>query len=358
MDAGLLIYGSLQTISGGYLYDRKLVEHLRRQGDRVEIISLPWRNYARHLGDNFSSQTLQRLEGLKLDVLLQDELNHPSLFWLNRKLRRRVKIPILSIVHHLRSSELRPAWQNFVYRQVERLYLASLDGFIFNSQTTRQAVEALVGARRPALVAYPAGDRLQPAIDVERVAQRARQPGALRLIFLGNLIARKGLHTLLQALTRLQADTWQLNVVGRMDVDGGYAARMIRLAQHPALRQGVRFLGPLDDTHLAAAFQESHVLVTPSSYEGFGIVYLEAMGFGLPAIGSLAGAATEVITSGENGYLIQPEDAAGLAEILQHLAADRERLAQMGAAALQRYAAHPTWEETCTGIRRFLCQLV
>ncbi len=207
MDIGLLIYGSLQTISGGYLYDRKLVEYLRGQGDRVEIISLPWRNYARHLGDNFSRETLQRLEGLNLDVLLQDELNHPSLFWLNRKLRRRVSYPILSIVHHLRSSELRPAWQNTAYRQVERTYLASVDGFIFNSQTTRQAVEALAGARRPALVAYPAGDRLQPAIDAEVIAQRARQPGPLRLIFLGNLTARKGLHTLLQALTSLQPGT-------------------------------------------------------------------------------------------------------------------------------------------------------
>ncbi len=52
MRLGLVIYGNLETISGGYLYDRKLVEHLERQGDQVEIISLPWRNYARHLGDN------------------------------------------------------------------------------------------------------------------------------------------------------------------------------------------------------------------------------------------------------------------------------------------------------------------
>ncbi len=100
--------------------------------------------------------------------------------------------------------------------------------------------------------------------------------------------------------------------------------------------------------------QESHLLVTPSSYEGFGIVYLEAMGFGLPAIGGRAGGAGEVITPGENGFLIQPGDAAWLAEILEQLAADRERLAQMGAAALKRYAAHPTWEETCSNIRLFL----
>ena len=44
MRIGLVIYGSLDTLSGGYLYDRMLDEHLRRQGDEVEIISLPWRN--------------------------------------------------------------------------------------------------------------------------------------------------------------------------------------------------------------------------------------------------------------------------------------------------------------------------
>lgn len=47
-----LIYGSLDTLSGGYLYDRKLVEHLRARGDVVDVISLPWRNYGRHLLDN------------------------------------------------------------------------------------------------------------------------------------------------------------------------------------------------------------------------------------------------------------------------------------------------------------------
>jgi hypothetical protein len=69
MKLGLLIYGSLETLSGGYLYDRKLVEHLRTQGDTVEIISLPWRNYAAHLTDNFRFRLPPHL-----DLLIQDEL--------------------------------------------------------------------------------------------------------------------------------------------------------------------------------------------------------------------------------------------------------------------------------------------
>jgi hypothetical protein len=49
MRVGMVIYGSLETLTGGYLYDRKLAEHLSAHGDDVDVISLPWRNYGRHL---------------------------------------------------------------------------------------------------------------------------------------------------------------------------------------------------------------------------------------------------------------------------------------------------------------------
>src|SRR5215475_10244533 len=123
-----------------------LVEHLRRQGDEVEIISLPWRSYGRHLGDNLSLDLCRRLRRAPFDALLQDELNHPSLFWLNQRLRRYSRYPIVTIIHLLRCSEPRPVWQNRLYRWVERRYLAGLDGRVFNSHTTQAAVEQLVGS--------------------------------------------------------------------------------------------------------------------------------------------------------------------------------------------------------------------
>ena len=134
MKIGLIIYGRLQTLSGGYLYDRQLVNHLEEAGETVEIISLPWEGYGRHLLHNFWFALREQLRMAEFDLLLQDELNHPSLFWLNRRLRGEVNYPIVSIVHHLRSSEARPRWQNWFYRLVEQQYLASVDGFIFNSQ--------------------------------------------------------------------------------------------------------------------------------------------------------------------------------------------------------------------------------
>lgn len=357
MRLGLLIYGSLDNLSGGYLYDRKLVEHLQSQGDRVEIISLPWRSYLSHLRDNLSTRLLGRLANLEIEILIQDELNHPSLFWLNRHLRKRVSYPFVTIVHHLRSSEQRPAWQNHFYRWVERAYLASVEGFIFNSQTTREVVQGLVGTDRPGLVAYPAGNRFRPGLTEGEIAQRAALPGPLQVLFLGNLIPRKGLHTLLLALNRLPPGTWSLAVIGSLEADRAYAARMRRLAAQLGLSGRIKFLGSLEENELAFQLKKSHLLVVPSSYEGFGIVYLEGMGFGLPAIATTAGSAGEIITHGLDGYLIAPGEARSLAQHLRELAENRPKLARLGQAALRRFSSYATWEQTGAQIRNFLLQL-
>jgi glycosyltransferase involved in cell wall biosynthesis len=358
MRVGLLIYGSLETISGGYLYDRRLVGYLRRQGDQVEIISLPWRNYLHHLSDNLSSRLLNRLKSLPVDVLLQDELNHPSLFWLNRRLKNQVNYSILSIVHHLRSSEARPAWQNWIYRQVESRYLEALDGFILTSQTTRLAVASLLPQTqqtgKPSLVATPSGDRFDPQIDSQAINQRSLQAGPLQILFLGNLIPRKGLHTLLEALAQLPSLDWRLSVVGSPDSDVIYSHRMRQLAKRAGLFTRVTFHGALDDNALAQLLRSSHLLVVPSSYEGFGIVYLEGMSFGLPAIATTNGAAGEIITHGEDGFLIAPGDSQALADHLHCLAEDRQRLREMSLAARQRYQAQPTWDDSMQAIRQFL----
>lgn len=195
MKIGLLIYGSLDTLSGGYLYDRKLVEYLRAQGDTVEVISLPWRNYAAHLMDNFSFRLPPGL-----DVLIQDELNHPSLIFTNRN----KPYPVISLVHHLRCSEFRPKWQNWFYQIIEKRYLQSVDGFIFNSQTTRSVVEGLLADEKPFLVAYPPTDRFGIGATQAEIEARAQAAGPLRILFLGNVIERKGLHTLLEAFVALK----------------------------------------------------------------------------------------------------------------------------------------------------------
>jgi len=353
MRVGLGIYGSLDTLSGGYLYDRKLVAYLRDAGDDVEIISLPWRNYVAHLQDNFSDALLQDLIDSNFDVLIQDELNHPSLFRLNQQLKERVTYPILSIVHHLRSSEMRPAWKNMLYRVPERAYLRSVDAFVFNSQTTRSVVEDVLGETRPHVVAYPAGDRLNLQIGDEEIGARARAEGALKVVFLGSVISRKNLHTLLDALALLEGD-WQLTVIGNLDVEPEYVTGIYQQVDRLNLGEKVAFTGALNNEPLEDLLRESDVLALASSYEGFGIAYLEGMGYGLPAIGSTTGAAHEIITHDVDGYLVHPSDVNALASHLRELDNDREKLAQMSLAARERFLVHPSWDESMAKIRTFL----
>lgn len=357
MRIGLVIYGPLSTISGGYLYDRKLVAYLEEQGDEVEIISLPWSFYGRHLTHNFSRQLAQRLRRANFDLLLQDELNHPSLFWLNQRLKRQAAYPLVSIVHHLRSSELRPAWQNRFYRAVERRYLDSVDGFVFNSRTTQQVVAAVV-SERPSVVAYPAGDRFDLGIDEAAIAARAQEPGPLRIVFVGSLIPRKGLHHLLAALAQLPSDEWRLEAVGETAVAPQYFRSILRQIRTTNLLSQIRLHGPLDQTPLAAILARSQLLAVPSSYEGFGIVYLEGMGFGLPAIAGNSGAAHEIITPGQDGFMVDGADTAVLAGHIHNLHRDRQQLAAMSAAAHRRYLVHPTWTESMASVRRFLGSLM
>ncbi|MCG6537511.1 MAG: glycosyltransferase family 1 protein, partial [Syntrophales bacterium LBB04] len=133
MRIGLVLYGSLDVQSGGFLYDRMMVEYLEEQGDRVDVINLPWVPYSRGLMSNLSRAISRRLAQVSMDLLLQDELAHPSLFFLNRQVKPLLNCPFIAIVHHLKSSEARPAWQNRLYRHVEKEYLRPVDAFIFNS---------------------------------------------------------------------------------------------------------------------------------------------------------------------------------------------------------------------------------
>jgi glycosyltransferase involved in cell wall biosynthesis len=347
MRIALVIYGSLSTISGGYLYDRMLVEHLRVEGDSVDVVSLPWRDYAAHLGDNAAVDALIARVGT-VDVLLEDELNHPSLIAFNRRMRGRV--PIVSIVHHLRVSERHARELQRTHVLVERAYLRTCDAFVYNSQTTRATVESLLGEARPHVVAYPAGDRFALPALAPRVLSQL--PTAL---FVGNVTARKGLHTLIEALS--DAPGWRLRIVGRETVEAHYAAGVRDLIARRGLDERVTWLGALDDAALAREYAQADVFAVPSQYEGFGIVYLEAMGFGVPVIASRGGAAVEFVEDGVNGRLIAIDDAGALAGALREMA-DPATHARMSVAARARFEAHPSWAASCRTTRAFLLRIL
>jgi len=345
MKIGLTLYGTIEERSGGFRYDRKLVEQLRAAGDTVEIVELPWRDYHRGLLDN-ASRRLRRRLNIDVDVMLQDELAHPSLVHTNRHL----PYPIVSIVHHLRASE--PGRLAPLYRAVERRYLDTVDGVVCNSTVTRDVVTNLGVDADATAVAPPACDQFDPDIDGETIERRAQQR-PLQVVFVGNIEPRKGLDTLIEGLTAVDAE---LTVVGRT-VDDEYLEDVHAMVETYGLGDRVTFAGELSDRALAGQLRDSQVLAVPSQYEGFGIVYVEGMSFGLPAVASRAGGATDIVTDGEDGVLVDRNDSEAVAEALAGLEADTDRLIAMSRAARRRYEAQPSWSEASSRVRRLLADI-
>ena len=357
MRIGLIIYGSLETLTGGYLYDRIVAQGLARLGHEVEVISLSGGPYLRRLGHGLSPRLCRRLLAGRFDVLLQDELCHPSLFFVNKRLRRQCGPALVALIHQVLCDEPRHRWHNKLLAIAERRYLASVDGFIHNSETTQRTVAALVGHGRPQVIAYPAGDRLGSPLTPEMISQRASQPGPLELLFLGNVIPRKGLLPLLNALAKVDCSLWRLSVVGGLDFDPSHVSRVRGLVRQLSLSDSVCFLGPRQGEELIEQLGKSHLFCMPYAYEGFGIAILEAMAFGLPAIGCRDGAAGETISHGANGYLLRPNDLEGLAPLLVDLHRDRAELQRMSLSACATYASRPSWQEGVSAIDVFLREL-
>jgi glycosyltransferase involved in cell wall biosynthesis len=262
------------------------------------------------------------------------------------------------LVHQVLCDEPRTPWQNRLLRQVEKRYLDGVDGFIFNSRTTRDTVWRLTANDRPHVVAPPGGDRPGPRPTPRAVALWAQDSGPLRLFFLGNLIPRKGLLPLIDALAGLSREAWTLRIAGRLDMDRAYVRRVRRALQYWGLTDRARLLGPLEGSLLANELARAQVLCMPYAYEGFGMATLEAQGFGLPVIGCRAGATPDLVDDGINGYLVHPGDHAAVRRALTHLYRDRPALAKMGLAARQRFDEHPTWAASMGRLASFLEDLV
>lgn len=357
MNIGLIIYGSLDSLTGGWIYDRLLVEHLQAQGHTVEIISIKQRHYVRNLADNFSRTLHRRLLDLDCRLLLEDELSHPSLIGLNHRIRQKRICPIVTIVHQVLCRQPLKKFRQLFYQTFERRYFQSVDGFIFNSDTTGRNVATLTAHRRPAIVAYPGGDRLGCLPSAAAIESKCRRTGPLELIMVGNLTPNKGVLPLIKGLSRLPEESWRLTIVGSLSMDRRYAQKVKALIARLGLASQVDIRGPLDGDDLVENLTRSHVFVLPFSYEGFGMACLEAMAWGLPVVGSAEGALSEFVHDGLNGLLVAPDDISAFARHILHLHTHRGLLADCGRAALATFHRRPGWKESLEKIHAFLISM-
>lgn len=357
MKIGFLIYGSLDAITGGNIYDRELRSVLQDLGHSTEILPITRHTYYRNVLHNFTGVLVDKIKTAHLDLLLEDELVHPSLFYLNHWIRSRFHIPIVAIVHNLTTYSSERPGGHCLSRKLEQWYLKSLDGYIGVSEKTLNQVQSMVGHKSPSTIAYPAGNRFGVEISENQVLQRSKQPGPLRILFLGNITPNKQLDVLLKTIKSLPLDSFTLDVIGQFGRNSDYQVRCTQLVQQYNLQDSVHFYGSINGlAKMIKILEKSHVLVLPSQSEGFPIVMMEAAGFGIPSVITSESAADEFIQHTVNGFLVNPSDVNAIAEYLQLLHSDRDYLAEVSVAALQGYHRHTTWNETGQKVNQFLTQ--
>lgn len=147
----------------------------------------------------------------------------------------------------------------------------------------------------------------------------------------------KGADELIRAVAQLRAKFPRLNLLA---VGGGDdLPRLKKIASDLNVSSVVHFLEGISRQELAACYAHADIFALPSTGEGFGFVFLEAMAFGKPIVGAQAGGATDLIEDGVNGLLVPPHDPEKLAQALERLLRDeslRAALGQKGAQIIQR----------------------
>lgn len=138
------------------------------------------------------------------------------------------------------------------------------------------------------------------------------------IVYAGVLIPRKGVHHLLTAFAQLDHPSAQLYLVGHPE-NAAYTSELEQQAQDLGIRERVHFVGNVTQQGLADYFAKARVMVLPSLSEGLGRVVVEAMLLGTPVIGSRVGGIPDMITDGENGYLIEPDDVGSLTDALRKI---------------------------------------
>lgn len=320
-----MVYGELAAPTGGYVYDRLIVEGLQRCGDEVDVVD------PRAIAAS-SRQT---------DVLVGDALCVSELGAVFELAGRQVARVLL--VHHFPSWEIERS-NRAALRAMEDRSVRASDRVIATSRSTAERVSAEHGGLSVDVV-VPGADRLP------RCPREPGRPGPVELLFVGNLVARKRLHVLLDVLERLAELPLSLTVVGDPGREPDHARSVVGRVQSSAILCGrVTIAGVVGEAALARAMARAHALVLPSSLEGYGMVLTEALHAGLPVIAARQAARAASIA--EHDAVLAFEGPDELESALRRYVGDewmRDRMAR--AAAM---ATFPRWVVAVAAFRGVL----
>ncbi len=209
----------------------------------------------------------------------------------------------------------------------------------------------------PSAVPQAAADTAAAAVP-QAADTAAEQAAPLLLCSLGRHVKRKGFAWFIrEVMPRLPEEVhyW-------LGGDGPESEAIERAIAETGLARRVRLVGRLDEEELVDLYRTAHLFVMPNipvagDMEGFGIVMLEAGLVGLPTVAARLEGIREVISPGKNGYFVESGDAAGFAERIRVLAADRDHLAALSRSTREYVANTFSWERVANNYLEALSRI-
>lgn len=338
--------GALTVQTGGSFYDRRLVESLRDLGHRVQVLTLP---EGFPLPDpQAEARSLAQLQQVPAGVpLIVDGLAFGALPTAGLAM---VAADMIALVHHPLALEtgLDAATADRLWRQ-ERDNLRLARHILVPSPHTKRVLVARydVPDDKVAVLA-PGIDR--PA-DVSKMAPL--EPPLI--LSVGLLHPRKGHDVLIAALAQVVDLPWQAVIAGT-PWDADHVALLRARVGDPVLQGRVRLAGAVASAERDALYRQASLFALATRYEGYGIVFNEALVHGLPILSCHTGAVPDTVPDGA-GLLVAPDDPQALAMALRQLLEGPARLRAMAGAAVQAGAELPGWLDVARHATEVLQQL-
>ena len=318
-----VVPGRLDQLTGGYLYDRHIIDGLRSRGRTVKVIELAPNDHETVLAE-LADDTATVIDGLALPDLEQAVKAH----W--RRLR------LVALVHHPLAEETglsRAAAERLM--RLEAVALQRFQSVVCPSARTAAAVAAY-GIPPDRIFVIPPG-----AAKPDRPL-RARRGPVRSLLCVASVIPRKGHRVLVAALARLRDLDWQMLCIGSLDRDPRTARLIRQMISAARLGRRITLAGEQPPRMVMRAYRAADCFVLPSLHEGYGMAFAEAMAQGLPIIATAAGAIPETVPP-EAGLLVRPGDAAALARALRQVIAEPALAIRLAAGSRAARARLPDW---------------
>jgi glycosyltransferase involved in cell wall biosynthesis len=336
----------LKSPTGGYAYDRRVVEILPDFGVRVSVLQLPG-SFPNPTASDLA-KTSRLLKTRPADAaLIVDGLAYGAF---PESLLDELDGRVIALVHHplFLETGLTPARQAAL-KACEEKALQRAHHIVVTSRATRRILTTSMGIPTTKVtVAEPGTDP----------AQRATGTGApLQILSVGAVLPRKGYHLLIEALAPLKDIDWRLTIAGATDRHPQALQTLQKAIKTHDLADRVTVAGKVVPATLERYYESADLFVSASLFEGYGMVLAEAMARGLPMVLAAGGAAAD--TAGKAAALhVEAGNVAELTSALRKALTDKKLRDRLADASWEAGRTLPTWHETARRIAAVILGLL